>query len=148
MCHWYESALSMSPVQLHNIIYEASRSDQLNHMSTGTARHLHLRHDGSLSPAGLPAESDFVHCEEDRTSCYYLNNTYLTYAQAVKACKRLDGAYLVAWNDADEQLRIEGYFKVGVAWCCTQSMLTVQGSFAGLVADMLHPLMCREICAS
>jgi hypothetical protein len=67
--------------------------------------------------AGLPGESDFVHCEEDMTSCYFLNNTYLTYPQALKACKRLDGAYLVSWNDADEQLRLEGYFRVGVLWC-------------------------------
>lgn len=64
-------------------------------------------------PAGLPAESDFVRCEEDRASCYFLNNTHLTYPQAVKACKRLDGAFLVAWNDADEQLRLESYFRVG-----------------------------------
>jgi hypothetical protein len=72
---------------------------------------------GSVFPAGLPGESDFVHCEEDRTSCYFLNSTHhLTYTQAVKACKRM-GAYLVAWNDADEQLRLEGYYRVGGLWC-------------------------------
>jgi hypothetical protein len=60
-----------------------------------------------------------VRCEDSipgGTSCYILNNTQLTFLQAQKACQRNTGAYLVAWNNAGEQLRVEQYFKVDVAW--------------------------------
>jgi hypothetical protein len=80
-----------------------------------------------------------VRCEEDRTSCYFLNNTFQTYAQAVKACKRIDGAYLVAWNDADEQLRLESYFRVGVR-CLLQS------SGQLLACRLLAPRCADAVC--
>jgi hypothetical protein len=102
----------------------------------------------ACTPAtGLPAESDFAHCEDSipgGTSCYFLNNTYLTFLQAQKACKRNTGAYLVAWNSADEQLRIEQYFNVGAGgglgpmaqqgpfvWACWPVALTAALGIAG-----------------
>ena len=62
----------------------------------------------SPSPAltpGLPKDNAITRCEPNGgTSCYFLNTTAQTFAQAQKSCKRLGGAYLVAWNDQAEQV--------------------------------------------
>jgi hypothetical protein len=49
-------------------------------------------------------DNDFTRCDVSGTSCYFLNNTALSFASAQKACKRLIGAHLVAWNTQDEQV--------------------------------------------
>lgn len=57
-------------------------------------------------------DNDITRCDVSGTSCYFLNNTALSFASAQKACKRLNGAHLVAWNTQDEQVS-----RVGLQMC-------------------------------
>jgi hypothetical protein len=52
-------------------------------------------------------DDDFTRCDPDGGSCYFLNNSAMSFASAQKACKRLGGAYLVAWNSQSEQVGVQ-----------------------------------------
>jgi hypothetical protein len=58
----------------------------------------------SRAHAGLPKDNDVTRCDASGTSCYYLNTTAMSFLSAQKACKRIPGAHLVAWNTQAEQV--------------------------------------------
>ncbi len=55
-----------------------------------------------------------MYCPINQTSCYWQQPGSYSYQQAKTRCSSL-GGYIASWNEADEQLQIENYFKVRVA---------------------------------
>lgn len=67
--------------------------------------------DPSHHAAGMPASNSQMYCPSrvNATSCYYLNTTTAAFSTHKSNCAAM-GGYLIAYNDAFEQLDVERYF--------------------------------------
>jgi hypothetical protein len=74
--------------------------------------------------AGLPNDNDTIYCPWNETSCYFWFPQTLNNASATAKCAGI-GGYLASWNNAAEQLLVEGYFKVGLAAACLMALMAL-----------------------
>jgi hypothetical protein len=70
---------------------------------------------GHRCAAGLPNDNDTVYCPVNQSSCYISFDSF-TYPQAKAKCAAAKG-YVVSWDEAEEQLQIENYYRVRMMRC-------------------------------
>jgi hypothetical protein len=72
--------------------------------------------DSLCPPPGLPQDTEILHCNASRGSCYRYITSSETFSKQKTACSGLNG-YVVAWNSYEEQLEVESYFSGRGASC-------------------------------
>jgi hypothetical protein len=76
-------------------------------------------------PAGLPGNNSLRFCAGDGSSCYYLNNSALTYQNQRAGCQAM-GGYLFGPNSIEEQRAVENFFvRQARTWTSSQAAMSI-----------------------